>query len=96
MQDEEQNHQRILSETVDQTNIEINKIDDQSNKDEILIESITRGIERQNEESLDSIKSITFSNVINLTFYFYYFKYFVQFYINFIHALIRNRNSKSV
>lgn len=66
MQHEEQNYQRILSETVNQADTEVSKIDRQWNEDEILIESIIRGVERQHEDSLDNIKSITLSNVINI------------------------------
>ncbi|EFN82847.1 Coiled-coil domain-containing protein 65 [Harpegnathos saltator] len=63
VQREERNYQRTLSETVNQANTEISKIDRQSNEDETLMESITRGVERKGEESLDNIKSITLSKI---------------------------------
>ncbi|XP_025154550.1 dynein regulatory complex subunit 2 [Harpegnathos saltator] len=73
VQREERNYQRTLSETVNQANTEISKIDRQSNEDETLMESITRGVERKGEESLDNIKSITLSNVINPVNYYIIF-----------------------
>lgn len=65
MQREERSYQNILSETVNQADAEINKIKHQRNEDKILMESIIRGIEQEQEESQDNIKSITLSNVIN-------------------------------
>ncbi|XP_032674915.1 dynein regulatory complex subunit 2-like [Odontomachus brunneus] len=63
MQHKERNYQKILFETVNQADTEVGKIDRQWNEDEILIESIIRGIERQHDDSLDNIKSITLSKI---------------------------------
>lgn len=70
MQREEKNYQKTVSETVNQANTEVNRIDRQWNEDEIIINSNIRGVERQREESLDNIKSITLSNVINFALFY--------------------------
>lgn len=66
MQREERNYRRILNETLDQTDTEVGKIYHQQNEDETLLQSITHGVQRQLEESLNNAKSITLSTVINL------------------------------
>lgn len=67
LQREEKNYQRILNETIDQT--DVGKIHHQQNKDQILLQSITHGVQQQLEESLNNAKSIALSTVINLASY---------------------------
>jgi len=61
MDREDRNYRKILNNSLDQMDHEINEIHYQQNEDEILLHSITRGIELQLEESLNNIKSITLS-----------------------------------
>lgn len=59
---EEKNYRRALNETLVQTGAEIDNIHRQQNEDEISLQSITQGVQRQLEESLNNVKSITLSN----------------------------------
>lgn len=59
---EERNYYgRILKQTLDQTDVEMNKLYSQQNQDEILLQSVTRGVEREIEESLNNVKGIVLS-----------------------------------
>lgn len=61
MEREKGNYERILKQTLDQTDVETNKLYSRQNQDEILLQSITRGIEREMEESLNNVKGIVLS-----------------------------------
>jgi len=61
MDREDRNYRKILNDSLDQMDNEISEIHHQQNEDEILLHSITHGIELQLEESLNNIKSITLS-----------------------------------
>ncbi|XP_020293802.1 coiled-coil domain-containing protein 65-like isoform X2 [Pseudomyrmex gracilis] len=61
---EERNYYgRILKQTLDQTDVEMNKLYSQQNQDEILLQSVTRGVEREIEESLNNVKGIVLSKI---------------------------------
>ncbi|XP_077264769.1 dynein regulatory complex subunit 2 [Temnothorax americanus] len=60
---EERNYRRALNEALVQTDAGINKIYYQQNKVEISLQSITHGVQRQLEESLNNVKSITLSKI---------------------------------
>lgn len=66
MQREENNYRETLNKTLAQTDAEVGKIHRQQNEDEILLQSITHGVQRQLEESSNNAKSIALSTVINL------------------------------
>lgn len=66
---EEKNYQRILTETLVQTDIEINKIYYQQNEAEISLLSITHDVQQQLEESLNNVKSITLSISLLILYY---------------------------
>lgn len=67
VQREESNYRRMLSDTLDQTDDETDKLNRWQNEDEISLQSITRGVQRHQEESLNNVKSITLSKAINLS-----------------------------
>ncbi|XP_071581331.1 dynein regulatory complex subunit 2 isoform X2 [Temnothorax nylanderi] len=60
---EERNYRRALNEALVQTDAGINQIYYQQNKVEISLQSITHGVQRQLEESLNNVKSITLSKI---------------------------------
>ena len=64
MQRKENNYRRMLNETLDQTDAEVGSICYQQNEDEISLQSITQGVQRQLEESLNNTKSIALSTVL--------------------------------
>ncbi|XP_012539585.2 dynein regulatory complex subunit 2 isoform X1 [Monomorium pharaonis] len=58
IESKEKNYRRTLNDTLVQTNDEISKIYYQKNQFEISLQSITKGIQQQLEESLNNVKSI--------------------------------------
>ncbi|XP_025074936.1 uncharacterized protein LOC112552868, partial [Pogonomyrmex barbatus] len=67
---EKRNYQRILNETLKQMNGEINKIYHEQNEAEILLQSITRNVQLQLEDSLNNTKSIALSKPLILYYNF--------------------------
>ncbi|XP_072754557.1 dynein regulatory complex subunit 2 [Anoplolepis gracilipes] len=63
MQREENNYRETLNKTLAQTDAEVGKIHRQQNEDEILLQSITHGVQRQLEESSNNAKSIALSKI---------------------------------
>lgn len=61
VQREESNYRKLLGETLDQTDAQVNKLNRHQNEDEISLQLIARGVQRQQEESLNNVKSITLS-----------------------------------
>lgn len=70
MEREEKNYERILKQTLDQTDVEMNKLCSQQNQDEILLQSITRRVEREMEESLNNVKGVVLSTHYSAFFTF--------------------------
>ncbi|XP_036140337.1 dynein regulatory complex subunit 2 isoform X2 [Monomorium pharaonis] len=63
IESKEKNYRRTLNDTLVQTNDEISKIYYQKNQFEISLQSITKGIQQQLEESLNNVKSIALSKI---------------------------------
>lgn len=62
---ENETYQINLNEMLDERDDEVEQINRQQNEDEILLQAIIRNVQRQLNESLNNIKSITLSDVIN-------------------------------
>ncbi|XP_025997137.1 uncharacterized protein LOC105196228 isoform X1 [Solenopsis invicta] len=60
---EERNYRDMLNETLVQMDAEVNKIYYQKIKSEILLQSITHGMQQQMEELLNNVKSIALSKI---------------------------------
>ncbi|XP_011336186.3 dynein regulatory complex subunit 2 [Ooceraea biroi] len=60
---EERSYRRVLNDSLDRRDNEVDEIRRRQDQAEILLHAITRGVQRQSEESLDNFKSITLSKI---------------------------------